>query len=193
MIILALFASGAGTNVENIINYFNRPAKNITVRTVFVNNPHAGVVERAQRADIPVHIFDRNDFYHTDNVLKELQECRINAIVLAGFLWLIPNRLIQFFPHRILNIHPALLPAYGGKGMYGMRVHRAVIANRERKSGITIHEVNSEYDSGKIIFQTACAITPSDTPETLAAKIHQLERQHFPHVIEEWINSMTDL
>ena len=192
MIILALFASGAGTNAENIINYFNRPTKNITVGTVFVNNPHAGAIERAQRAGVPVHIFDRNDFYHTDNVLEALQEYRINAIVLAGFLWLAPERLIQFFPRRILNIHPALLPAYGGKGMYGMRVHRAVIANHERKSGITIHEVNSEYDSGKIIFQTACAITPGDTPETLAAKIRRLERQHFPRVIEEWANSFTD-
>ncbi|MDR0694120.1 MAG: phosphoribosylglycinamide formyltransferase, partial [Prevotellaceae bacterium] len=192
MFILALFASGAGTNVENIINYFNPPTKNITVGAVFVNNPHAGVIERAQRAGISVHTFCRNDFYHTDNVLEKLRECRINAIVLAGFLWLAPDRLLQSFPHRVLNIHPALLPAYGGKGMYGMHVHRAVIANRERKSGITIHEVNSEYDSGKIIFQTACDVTPGDTPEILAAKIHQLEYQHFPRVIEEWVNSFTD-
>ncbi|MDR3350054.1 MAG: phosphoribosylglycinamide formyltransferase [Prevotellaceae bacterium] len=192
MFTLALFASGAGTNVENIINYFNRPAKNITIGTVFVNNSHAGVIERAQRANIPVHIFNRNDFYHTDSVLKELQECRINAIVLAGFLWLVPEKLIQLFPQRILNIHPALLPAYGGEGMYGMRVHRAVIANREQKSGITIHEVNSEYDSGKIIFQAACDVTPTDTPDTLATKIHQLERQHFPRVIEEWITTLAD-
>ncbi|MDR2358626.1 MAG: phosphoribosylglycinamide formyltransferase [Prevotellaceae bacterium] len=192
MFILALFASGAGTNVENIINYFNPPTKNITVGAVFANNPHAGAIERAQRAGIPVHIFNRNDFYHTGNVLEKLQEYRIDAIVLAGFLWLAPDRLIQLFPHRILNIHPALLPAYGGKGMYGMHVHRAVIANRERESGITIHEVNSEYDSGKIIFQTACAITPGDTPETLAAKVRRLEYQHFPRVIEEWANSLMD-
>ncbi|MDR2801681.1 MAG: phosphoribosylglycinamide formyltransferase [Prevotellaceae bacterium] len=193
MFILALFASGAGSNVENIINYFNRSKKNITVGIVFASHPHAGVIERAQRANVPVHVFDRNDFYHTGNIERELQEYHVDAIVFAGFLWLAPARLIQLFPHRILNIHPALLPAHGGKGMYGMNVHRAVIASRERKSGITIHEVNSEYDSGKIIFQATCSISPSDTPETLASKIHKLEYQHFPRIIEEWVNTFTDL
>ena len=193
MYILALFASGSGTNVENIINYFKQATKkNVNIGAVCVNNPHAGVIERAQRANIPVYIFDRNDFYHTENVLEKLQEYRVDAIVLAGFLWLVPNRLIQLFPHRILNIHPALLPAYGGKGMYGMHVHRAVIANQERQSGITIHEVNGEYDRGKIIFQTDCAVTPGDTPETLAAKVHQLEYQYFPRIIEDWVNAFTD-
>jgi phosphoribosylglycinamide formyltransferase-1 len=125
-------------------------------------------------------------------VLEKLREYRVDAIVLAGFLWLVPDNLLYHFPHRILNIHPALLPAYGGKGMYGMHVHRAVIANQERQSGITIHEVNGEYDRGKIIFQTACAVTPADTPETLAAKVHQLEYLHFPRIIEEWTGAFTD-
>ncbi|MDR3133650.1 MAG: phosphoribosylglycinamide formyltransferase [Prevotellaceae bacterium] len=191
MAILSLFASGSGTNVENIINYFKQPTKNITIGAVFVNNPHAGVIERAQLANIPVYIFNRNAFYHTENVQEKLQDYHVDAIILAGFLWLVPDRLIQFFPHRILNIHPALLPAYGGNGMYGMHVHRAVIANQERQSGITIHEVNGEYDRGKIIFQTACRVAPGDTPETLAAKVRRLEHRHFPRVIEEWVNAFT--
>jgi phosphoribosylglycinamide formyltransferase-1 len=191
MSILALFASGSGTNVENIIKYFKSAGKNINIGAVFVNNPHAGVIERARRENVPVHVFDRHDFYHTENVQKKLHAYHIDAIVLAGFLWLAPARLIQLFPHRILNIHPALLPAYGGKGMYGMHVHRAVIASHERQSGITVHEVNGEYDSGKIIFQAACAITPGDTPESLAEKVHQLEYRYFPRVIEEWVDTLT--
>jgi phosphoribosylglycinamide formyltransferase-1 len=193
MSILALFASGSGTNVENIINYFKQATKKkVNIGVVCVNNPHAGVIERAQRANIPVYIFDRNDFYHTENVLEKLREYRVDAIVLAGFLWLVPDNLLQRFPRRILNIHPALLPAHGGKGMYGMHVHRAVVANQERQSGITIHEVNGEYDRGKIIFQAACAVMSGDTPETLAVKVHQLEYLHFPRIIEEWAKAFTD-
>jgi phosphoribosylglycinamide formyltransferase-1 len=193
MHILALFASGSGTNVENIINYFHVAGKNIKIGVVFVNNSHAGVIARAQRANIPVCIFNRSDFYDTGKVREKLLEYRVDAIVLAGFLWLVPADLIRLFPRRILNIHPALLPAHGGKGMYGMNVHRAVIAGKDPQSGITIHEVTGEYDRGKTIFQAACAVAPNDTPETVAAKVHELEYLHFPRVIEEWIRGFTDL
>jgi phosphoribosylglycinamide formyltransferase-1 len=191
MNIIALFASGSGTNVENIINYFKQSSK-INIGVVFVNNPHAGVIERATRANVPVHLFDRTDFYDTQKVWSALQEYRVNYVVLAGFLWLLPDSLVHHFPRRILNIHPALLPAYGGKGMYGMHVHRAVVAGKESQSGITIHEVNGEYDRGTVIFQAVCPVAPNDTPESLAAKVHELEYLHFPRIIEEWVTAKTD-
>ncbi len=186
MYTIALFASGSGTNAENLINYFNNHPK-INVKLILTNNPKAGVIERAQRANIPVHIFSRSDFYDTPAVIQKLREYGISHLVLAGFLWLIPDSLIAQFPKHIVNIHPALLPAYGGKGMYGMNVHRAVIGNKEKQSGITIHEVNNEYDRGRILFQATCDVTPDDTPDTLAAKIHQLEYAHFPKVVEQWV------
>ena len=186
MINIAIFASGSGSNAENLINYF-RQHFNIRVCVVLTNNSQAGVIARAQSANVPIHIFNRNEFYDTENILEKLKELQIDYIVLAGFLWLIPTYLIENFSQHILNIHPALLPKYGGKGMYGMNVHRAVIENHEKQSGITIHEVDKEYDRGKIIFQATCDILPDDTPENLAAKIHELEYLHFPAIVENWI------
>jgi phosphoribosylglycinamide formyltransferase 1 len=181
---LAIFASGSGTNAENIIRYFqNKPQ--IKVSCICTNRADAYVAERVRPYNIPVLVFSRQDFYETDKVPGYLEENRIDWIILAGFLWLIPPNLIERYASRIINIHPALLPKYGGKGMYGASVHKAVIENREKHSGITIHFVNNEYDKGNIIFQAACDIDPADTPETLASRVHALEYEHFPRVIEE--------
>jgi phosphoribosylglycinamide formyltransferase-1 len=181
---LAIFASGSGTNAENIIKYFqNKPQ--IKVSCICTNRADAFVNERARQHDIPVLAFSREEFYNTQNVLIFLNNNHIDFVILAGFLWLVPDYLINSFPNRIINIHPALLPNYGGKGMYGNRVHQAVIDHREPVSGITIHLVNHEYDKGDIIFQATCSVDPSDNPESLAAKVHQLEYEHFPKVIEE--------
>lgn len=180
---LAIFASGSGTNAENIMHYFrNRPG--IEVSCVCTNRPDAFVIRRAEKYDVPVLVFSRDDLFHSDHVIKFLADNKIDWIILAGFLWLVPENLVDRFPSRIINIHPALLPKYGGKGMYGERVHQAVIENHESLSGITIHLVNHEYDRGDIIFQATCPVKPDDTPETLAARIHILEYEHFPKVIE---------
>ena len=183
---LAIFASGSGTNAENIIRYFqNKPQ--ISVSCICTNKPDAYVVQRAKKHDIPVLIFSKDDFYRTEMVLHYLSQHEADWIILAGFLWLVPGYLINSYPGRIINIHPALLPKYGGKGMYGDYVHRAVIDNKDTVSGISIHVVNNEYDKGSILFQATCPVTPDDTPETLATKVHQLEYEHFPRVIEETI------
>jgi phosphoribosylglycinamide formyltransferase-1 len=183
---IAIFASGSGTNAENIINYFS--TKN-TAKVVLVlsNKPDALVLLRAEKLSVPSVFFDRHDFYETGNVLEELRRYEIDFIVLAGFLWLVPDNILKSYNSRIVNIHPALLPSYGGKGMYGEKVHRAVIGNNEKESGITIHYVNGKYDQGNIIFQAKCPVLPSDTPETLAARIHQIEYRYFPEVVEKLI------
>jgi phosphoribosylglycinamide formyltransferase 1 len=181
---LAIFASGSGTNAENIIKHFQiRPG--ISVSCILTNNADAFVIQRARKYEIPVMVFSREDLYQTGKVLNYLILNKIDWIVLAGFLWLVPAPLIDSFPSKIINIHPALLPQYGGKGMYGDRVHKAVVENHDKKSGITIHFVNHEYDKGNIIFQATCPVEPADTPESLAAKVHDLEYKHFPRVIEE--------
>ena len=183
---LAIFASGSGTNAENLIRYFaNHPS--IRVKIVLTNNQNAYVLSRANALNVDTFVFDRCDFYETEKVINILKKYDADYLVLAGFLWLVPQRLTAAFPHRIVNIHPALLPAYGGKGMYGMHVHRAIIAAGEKQSGITIHEVNEEYDRGAILFQNSCPITSTDTPETLADKIHSLEQAYFPVVVEKWV------
>ena len=183
---LAIFASGSGTNAENIIQYFqNKPQ--ISVSCVCANRPDAYVVERAKKHDIPVLVFSRDEFYRSEKVLLHLRDNGTDWIILAGFLWLVPGYLISAYSGRIINIHPALLPKYGGKGMYGARVHQAVIENRDPVTGISIHYVNNEYDRGSIIFQATCPVMPDDTPETLAARVHQLEYEHFPKVIEQEI------
>ena len=184
---IAIFASGSGSNAENIICFF---AKNpeICVNSVFCNAPDAYVLERAKKYNIPTHVFDREAFRNPEKVFRQLKEEKIDFIVLAGFLWLLPDSITNAYPNRIVNIHPALLPAYGGKGMYGHHVHEAVIAASEKESGITIHYVNNHYDEGAIIFQAKCPVLPGDTPDTLAARIHELEYAHFPRVIEEVIN-----
>jgi len=185
---IAIFASGNGSNAEEIINYFaSHPL--IEVALVLSNNPRAFVLQRAAKWNIPFRVFNKTQFRESDEVIQWLREEKITHLVLAGFLWLIPVHLIRAFPNRIINIHPALLPKFGGKGMYGLKVHEAVKANGEKESGITIHSVNEHYDEGEILFQTSCIVVPDDTPQDIAAKVNQLEYHHYPMVIEKWINS----
>jgi len=185
---IAIFASGSGTNAENIIKYFSNK-KTANVVLILSNRREAPVLKRAEQNNVDSFFFDRNDFYISSRVLDKLVQYRIDFIVLAGFLWLVPENILERYRGSIINIHPALLPKYGGKGMYGSRVHKAVIDNREILSGITIHFVNSGYDEGDIIFQKTCKIDPSDTPETLAMKVHELEYRHYPEIIEALIVS----
>lgn len=181
---IAVFASGSGTNAENLIRFF-RPGTIADVKLVLCNKPGAGVLERARNLDVETVLFDREELYHSDRVMDKLKEYEIDLVVLAGFLWLVPEKLVRAFPGAIVNIHPALLPKYGGKGMYGNRVHQAVIENGEKESGITIHYVNEKYDEGNIIFQAKCPVAENETPESLAKKIHALEYEHFPRVVRE--------
>jgi len=186
---IAIFASGSGTNAENLINFF-KENKKIDISYIFSNNKNAYVIQRAKNHNIKHHIFSRTEFYDTTHILKILQDNSIDFIVLAGFLWLIPDYLIKNYPNRVINIHPALLPKYGGKGMYGMNVHQAVIKNNEKETGITIHYVNQEYDQGNIIFQAKCPVNKDDTPETIAKKVHVLEYEHFPSIVEKIVSSL---
>ncbi len=163
---LAILASGSGSNAENLIHYF-AGNHGIQVALVLSNRKDAFVLERAQRLNVPSAVFNKEEFYHSDKVLSTLRKHKVTHIVLAGFLWLVPANLINAFPERIVNIHPALLPKYGGKGMYGIHVHEAVVANKETETGITIHTVNAEYDRGDILFQSRCTVLPNDTPETV--------------------------
>jgi phosphoribosylglycinamide formyltransferase-1 len=181
---IAIFASGSGTNAENIIEKFKKNDQ-IKIALILSNKKNAFVLERAKRLMIPFRTFSRHEFYHSNNIVELLQLERIDLIVLSGFLWLIPDNLIFAFENRIINIHPALLPNYGGKGMYGHLVHEAVVANHETETGITIHYVNEKYDEGNIIFQVKCQILPDDTPEKVADKVHQLEYLYFPEIIEK--------
>ncbi len=181
---IALFASGSGTNAENLIKYFSN-GKKAKVVAVFTNNPKAFVIKRAERLGVDVVIFDRGALYDSSELADELIFREIDLIVLAGFLWKIPPSLTEIWRDRIINIHPALLPAYGGRGMYGEHVHRAVLDAGETRSGITIHYVNEEYDKGDTIFSATCDVLPGDTPSSLADRIHQLEYKYYPRVIEE--------
>jgi phosphoribosylglycinamide formyltransferase-1 len=183
---LAVFLSGSGTNAEKIFSYFqNHPT--IEVGLVLSNNSQAFGLTRAAKFSIPVRTFDKQQFRESEEVINWLKDERITHIVLAGFLWLIPENLIAAFPHRIINIHPALLPKFGGKGMYGAKVHEAVKASGEMQTGITIHEVDEHYDEGKVLFQAKCELQPADTPQQIAAKVQQLEHAHYPAVIEDWV------
>ena len=179
---LAILASGTGTNAEHIIKHFQHHALT-TVTRVLSNKADAGVLNRARRLKVPVGVFDRSTFYETDEVL-EMLKAEADFVILAGFLWKVPEKILRAFPNKIINIHPALLPKYGGKGMYGHHVHQAAIDHKEPVSGITIHFVNEHYDEGAIVFQQTVAVAPTDTPESLAQKIHKLEHTHFPAVIE---------
>lgn len=185
---IAIFASGSGTNAEAIFTYF-QGHPSIEVVALFSNNPKAYALERAKRHNIPAVVFNRSDFYETNLVLESLEELRVTHIVLAGFLWLLPGVIIETYPSRIINIHPALLPKYGGKGMYGARVHEAVKASGDRMTGITIHEVTQNYDEGPVIHSATCIIDPEDSTEDIARKVHQLEYLHYPRTIEKWINN----
>jgi len=179
---LAIFASGSGTNAENIIRFF-RTDPETKVKIVLSNRPEAFVLNRASNLGIETVTFTRDEFRNTNKIINILIDREIDLIILAGFLWLIPEYLVSAFPDRIVNIHPALLPKFGGKGMYGSRVHEAVIAQGESESGITIHYVNEKYDEGNIIFQARCTVEKDETPESLAKKVHKLEYEHFPRVI----------
>ena len=181
---IALFASGAGSNAENIIRYF-QSSEEIQISMVLTNNPSAGVIERSERFNIPCLIFKRDEFYSGSRISDLLLSDKIDFVVLAGFLWLIPVELIRLFKGRIINIHPALLPAFGGKGFYGEKVHHAVISSGSSISGITIHHVNEKFDEGKIIFQAACHVNNDDDAPSLAAKIHNLEHKYFPVVLKK--------
>ncbi len=183
---IAIFASGSGTNAEKIIEHFKGHSA-AAISILLSNKREAKALARAARHGVPTRVFNRSELYESDDILHLLKEKKIDLIVLAGFLWLIPENLIGAFPNGIINIHPALLPKYGGKGMYGLRVHETVLESGDSESGITIHYVNPEYDEGKIIFQAKCKIDPDDDPESLAQKIHQLEYKHFPKVIENLI------
>lgn len=179
---IALFASGSGTNVQNIIEYFSEN-ESVIIDSIWTNKADAYVLKRAEKFGIESFVFDKKEFQNSNFVVEKLLERNVNLIVLAGFLWLVPSNLIQNF--KILNIHPALLPKYGGKGMYGMNVHKSVVENKETESGISIHLVNEKYDEGEILFQAKCEVLPTDSPEDVANKIHELEYNHFPRTIED--------
>lgn len=183
---IALFSSGNGTNAENIANYFNKNS-DIQVAVIVSNKQNAFVHQRAKALNIPSYTFSRNEIMEGTQLLRLLSDYKIDYIILAGFLLKIPSILLNNFPNRIINIHPALLPKYGGKGMYGDNVHKKVVEMKDAQSGITIHYVNEKYDEGKIIFQESCPISAKDTYNDVAQKIHKLEYAHFPRIIEEVI------
>lgn len=181
---IAIFASGTGSNAKKIVEHFAEN-DNIEVSLIVSNKSKAGVLNLAKTHNIPYLILNRQDFYHTENILEEFTVYPIDFIVLAGFLWLIPEYLVKAFSKRMVNIHPALLPAYGGKGMYGHHVHQAVWEAKEKVSGMTIHYVSEHYDEGNIIFQAECQLASTDSPEEIAKKVLQLEHQHYARIIEE--------
>lgn len=180
---IAIFASGSGSNAQKILEHFKYHDQGEVV-LILTNNPQAYILQRADNFEIPSHVFSRQELYHTDEVIKLLKSMEVDLIVLAGFLWLVPASLLKAFPNQIINIHPALLPKYGGKGMYGDNVHKAVLANGETESGITIHFVNEHFDEGETIYQAKFKIEPADTLDSIKLKGQQLEHQHFPKVIE---------
>ena len=181
---IIIFASGSGSNAENIAQYFSN-SSTIKVKAVFTNNKDAGVIKRMEKFNIPCVVFNRDEYKNETVLLKQINEFAPDLIVLAGFLWLIPAYLVNAFPKKIINIHPALLPKFGGKGMYGMYVHEAVKQANETETGITIHYVNQNFDEGEIIFKANVMLTNSETPDTIAHKIHTLEMDNFPNIIEK--------
>ena len=181
---VAIFASGSGTNAENIARYFSK-SETVKVAVVLSNNKNVGVHARVNNLGIPSFVFSRDEFVEGTPILAKLAEYQIDLIVLAGFMNKISDALLTAYPGKIINIHPALLPKHGGKGMYGMHVHEAVVAAGEKESGITIHYINENYDEGDIIFQAKCGVLPADTPEEVATKVHALEYAHYPHVIDD--------
>ena len=180
---IVIFASGSGTNAENLINFFKN-RNDASVVLVLTNNPQAKVLERAKRLGVSALSFNKIALTETQDVLNILIASKPDIIVLAGFLWKFPEKILNAFSNKVINIHPALLPKYGGKGMYGKFVHEAVVKNKERETGITIHYVNENYDEGKVIFQVKCKVDPEDSTDDVASKIHELEMEHFPKVVE---------
>ena len=183
---LAVFASGAGSNARRLVEHFNGSSL-ATVSLIVCNKPGAGVLQIAAEHAIPTLLLEKERFFRGDGYVAELQAQQIDFVILAGFLWKVPGTLIAAYPHRIVNIHPALLPDYGGKGMYGEHVHKAVLAAGDAQSGITIHEVDELYDHGAHLFQATCPVLPDDTPASLAQRIHELEHRHYPQVVEDWV------
>ncbi len=186
---IAIFASGSGSNAQKIMEHFKRSAE-AEVVLILTNNPQAYVLQRADNFEIPSHVFTRNEFYNSDDVIRILKTLQVDLIVLAGFLWLVPQSLLAAFPNKIINLHPALLPKYGGKGMYGDNVHKAILDAGEEESGITIHFVNEQFDEGEIIHQSKFKIDPGDNLEMVKFKGQQLEHLHFPKVIENLLKKM---
>ena len=186
---IAIFASGSGSNAENIANYF-AGSDYAQVSLIVANNPNAYVLERAKKLNIESLTVSKAEFMAADSLIEELKSRNIDFIVLAGFLLLVPKKLIEAYPGRIVNIHPALLPKHGGKGMYGDRVHQAVVEAGDSESGITIHLIDADYDKGTTFFQAKCPVLPTDTPDDVAAKVHALEYEHFPHVIDEILQQL---
>ena len=183
---IAIFASGSGSNAEEIMKYFQHNTT-IQVALLLSNNPQAYAIERAHKFNIRSYVFTKIQFRESDEVISQLKKQGITHVVLAGFLWLIPDNLLKNYSNKIINIHPSLLPKFGGKGMYGMKVHEAVKANAETETGITIHEVNEHYDEGKILFQANCQIENTDAANDIATKVHRLEHAHYAKEIERWI------
>ncbi len=183
---IAIFASGKGSNAENLIKHFNK-STSASVDLVLSNNANAAVIERAKNLEVETFVFGKDELNNSTIVIDKLKDSQIDWIVLAGFLLKFPENILKEYSGRVVNIHPALLPKYGGKGMYGMNVHKAVVENKEKETGITIHFVNENYDEGKIIFQTRTEVLPLDTAEKVALKINLLEQEHFPRVLEELI------
>ena len=186
---IAIFASGSGSNAQKLMEYFKKHQE-AEVVIVLTNNPEAYVIQRADNFEIPTHIFDKHEFIETNDIVNLLKNLQINLIVLAGFLWLIPNNLLEEFPNQIINIHPALLPKFGGKGMYGDRIHRTILEAGEVENGITIHFVNEKFDEGEIIYQSRFKISKNDTLETIKFKGQQLEHLHYPRIVENLIQKI---
>ncbi|GAA4968678.1 phosphoribosylglycinamide formyltransferase [Algibacter aquimarinus] len=184
---IVIFASGSGSNAENLIKFFHN-SDNASVIQILSNNPHAKVLERAKKLKVSALSFNRIAFSKTNDVLNILNTSKPDLIVLAGFLWKFPEHILNAFPNKVINVHPALLPKFGGKGMYGMHVHEAVVQNKETETGITIHYVNEHYDEGAIIFQAKCNVDSNDSAEDVARKIHELEMEHFPKVVDKLLN-----
>ncbi|MCP4053787.1 phosphoribosylglycinamide formyltransferase [Mesoflavibacter sp. CH_XMU1422-2] len=185
---VVIFASGSGSNAENLIKFFHN-SDNASVVQVLTNNPHAKVLDRCKRLKVSALSFNRIAFTQTEDVLNILKSSNPDLIILAGFLWKFPENILKNFPNKVINIHPALLPKFGGKGMYGMNVHKAVVENKETETGITIHYVNENYDEGAIIFQAKCKVEASDSAEDVATKIHKLEMEHFPKVVDDLLKN----
>lgn len=189
---IVIFASGSGSNAQRLLEHFEHHPE-IRVAALFSNNPKAYALKRAETYHVPALLFSRDEFYNTTKVLEQVKQFNPDLIVLAGFLWLVPQNFLHAFPNRIINIHPALLPKYGGKGMHGLNVHTAVVQAGDEQSGITIHRVNEEYDKGEFILQEYCPVLPGDTPEELAARVLQLEHKHLPEIVEKLLLEKDEL
>ncbi|WP_044400951.1 phosphoribosylglycinamide formyltransferase [Lacinutrix sp. Hel_I_90] len=185
---VVIFASGSGSNAENLIRFFQNSDRTSVIQ-VLTNNPQAKVLERCKKLNVSALSFNKIAFTETEDVLNILKASNPDLIVLAGFLWKFPEKILKHFPNKVINLHPALLPKFGGKGMYGMHVHHAVVDQKETETGITIHYVNEHYDEGAVIFQAKCAVLASDSAETVAEKIHLLEMAHFPEVVKKILNA----